>query len=70
MDNFIRALLGAALVITMLFGLALLMAYPIMWMWNYTFPAAFGLPTITVWQSLWGTVCVRFIFFGLGTYNK
>ena len=62
MDALIKFIVGVPLVVGTLFLLAMLMAFPIMWTWNYTFPAVFGLPTIDVWQALWGAVCIRLIF--------
>ena len=62
MESVIKFFVGAIAVVGLMFVLALLLAYPIMWTWNYTFPAVFGLPTIDVWQALWGAVCIRLIF--------
>ena len=62
METVIKFLAGVMAVFGLMFLLLLLLAYPIMWSWNYTFPAVFGLPEITVWQALWGSVCIRLIF--------
>lgn len=41
----------------LLFGMAvmavidLLLAWPLMWTWNYAIPAIFKLPVITYWQA-------------------
>jgi len=62
MEAFIKFLVGVPLVLGTLFLLALILAYPIMWTWNYTFPVVFGWPEIDVWQALWGSVCIRLAF--------
>ena len=62
MEQFIKALAGLVVVVGLMFVLALLLAYPIMWTWNYTFPTVFGVPEINVWQALWGSVCVRLVW--------
>ena len=38
-------------------GIGLVMAFPIMWTWNYVMPYLFGLKTIT-WGMAW---CINFI---------
>ena len=62
MDAFLKILGGVIGIVVMLFLFSLLLAYPVMWTWNYTFPDVFGLPEINVWQALWGSVCIRLIF--------
>jgi len=32
--------------------IALLISYPVMWLWNWLMPEIFGLAVINVWQSL------------------
>tara|TARA_R110002074_G_scaffold119628_2_gene252879 strand:+ start:55 stop:261 length:207 start_codon:yes stop_codon:yes gene_type:complete len=32
-------------------GLGLLIAFPVMWLWNYVIPDIFGLSTIVFWQA-------------------
>ena len=38
--------------VTFLILLAILMAFPVMWLWNWLMPVIFKLPTITVSQAL------------------
>lgn len=33
-------------------GIALLFAFPTMWLWNWLIPTIFGLTEITFWQAL------------------
>jgi hypothetical protein len=32
--------------------MALVFAFPIMWLWNWLMPVIFGLPTIGIWQAV------------------
>ena len=48
MEFFLKALGVLALVLL----LALLMAYPTMWLWNWLMPIIFGLTKVTFWQAL------------------
>lgn len=62
MEAFIKGISAIIAVVALIFVFCILLAYPIMWTWNYTFPAVFGVPEINVWQALWGSVCIRLIF--------
>ena len=31
---------------------AILLGFPLMWLWNWLMPSIFGLPFITFWQAL------------------
>jgi hypothetical protein len=55
-DSFIKWLSWVFfIVISAVFGL--LLAFPVMWCWNYTLPAIFHLTTIT-WGQAW---CLQFL---------
>ncbi len=53
---------GTMCVIGFLIVLGLLIALPIMWLWNWLMPVLFGLPTITFWQSLGLFALIRCLF--------
>lgn len=55
-DLFIKSVVVVGLLLV-LGGLGLLLAWPIMWCWNYTMPAIWGLPHIT-WGQAW---CLNFL---------
>jgi len=38
--------------IFMLFGFGIILAFPVMWCWDYVMPALFKLPEITYFQAL------------------
>ena len=43
-----------AFISAILLGLVMmaLVAFPIMWLWNYLMPVLFGLPLINIWQAI------------------
>lgn len=47
-----EAILGIILIFGLAVGIALLMALPVMLLWNALIPAIFGLTTISFWQAL------------------
>ena len=49
MDKLLGGCIVALLVVALL---GCLIAFPIMWLWNWLCPVLFGLPVITVWQAL------------------
>ena len=49
--------LGFILGIIIIAGIGLLLAFPIMWCWNYTIPTLFGIKVIT-WGQAW---CLNFL---------
>ena len=49
MDKLLGGCIGALVVLIVL---GCLIAFPIMWLWNWLCPVLFGLPVITVWQAL------------------
>ena len=46
-----KAILTFLLSIILAVGLGLLIAFPVMWLWNYVIPDVFGLSTIVYWQA-------------------
>lgn len=40
-------------IIALMFILAIIFSFPIMWLWNWLMPIIFGLTKITLWQA-WG----------------
>lgn len=43
---------GCVTAIVIVATLALIMAFPTLWLWNWLMPSIFGLSTITFWQAL------------------
>ena len=46
-----KAILTFLLSIILTVGIGLLIAFPVMWLWNYVIPDVFGLSTIVFWQA-------------------
>jgi len=59
-DQFLKALGTFVMVLLTIVVIAVLMAFPTMWLWNYLMPVLFGLIKIHVGQAL----CIN-IFSGL-----
>jgi hypothetical protein len=57
MTDIIVGVVGAVMVVIFLAMFGIILAFPIMWCWNYTMPAIFHLPTIT-WGQAW---CIDFL---------
>ena len=62
METFLKAVGGLAAVLIIFTGIAAIIALPVMLMWDYVMPAVFGLPELTLWQALWGTLLARLLF--------
>lgn len=62
--------IGKGLAVAVLFiVITSIFAYPIMWMWNYVVPDLFGLPELTFWKAVWGTLLCRALFTDSGSVN-
>ncbi len=51
-------------------GMALLFAFPIMWVWNWLMPGAFGLPVLNFWQTVALIFLSRALFGGSNVSSK
>jgi hypothetical protein len=54
-------LAGVALIIGTIVLVAVLIALPVMYLWNWLMPVIFGLTTITFWQALGLSMLVKFL---------
>jgi succinate dehydrogenase hydrophobic anchor subunit len=53
MNNDIIETIGSILTaILMIVLVALILGFPLMWLWNWLMPSIFNLPEITFWQAL------------------
>jgi|688.fasta_scaffold1033061_2 hypothetical protein len=63
--------LGALLVVTIaLFGAGLLLAFPVMWLWNWVIVDIFQLPEIGYWQAFGLYTIFGILFKGAPTSKK
>ena len=53
---------GTACIVGFLVVLGLLIALPIMWLWNWLCPVLFGLPVVTFWQAWACSLCFAACF--------
>lgn len=60
-------ILGA---IVLIIVIAILFAFPVMWLWNWLMPVIFGLTKITVWQALGLMILCQFLFKNTNSSNK
>ena len=64
--NAIALVLGMALLVfVMALGLGLLMAWPVMWLWNYTVVDLFKFPAMDYWHA-WAMFVLCSILFKSG----
>ena len=49
---------------------ALILAFPVMWLWNWIMPVVFGLIKITFWQALGINLLCGFLFRGTTTVKS
>ena len=61
------AVVGA---IVMAILLGFLLAFPVMWLWNYVMPVVFALPTLTFWKAWALLILSNFLFKSSTTVNK
>jgi hypothetical protein len=57
-----KLIVGSFLVLVFLVILALLVGFPIMWLWNWLCPGLFKLPIITFWQAIGLFALIRCLF--------
>lgn len=43
-------------------GISLLMAFPVMWLWNWLMPMLFGLIKLNFWQSFGISLLTKLLF--------
>tara|TARA_R110000765_G_scaffold36378_1_gene81338 strand:- start:288 stop:494 length:207 start_codon:yes stop_codon:yes gene_type:complete len=66
-----KAILTFLLSIILTVGVGLLIAFPVMWLWNYVIPDVFGLSTIVFWQAFaLYTLCNILMKGATGTVDK
>ena len=68
MENFLKIFGAIILTLILIVVLALLMGFPVMWLWNWLMPLIFGLKTITFWQAVGINILCGLLF--RSTYTK
>lgn len=59
----------AVFVIAVLFTISMVVALPVMWLWDWLMPELFGLKTIT-WFQAWGLTFLCSLLFKSHNYPK
>lgn len=67
MKNFFTNLLTFIIALVFVAIFALILAFPVMLLWNWIMPAIFGLIKITFWQALGINLLCGFLFRGTTT---
>jgi len=62
MDNAFGVILAILILIVGLMIVGLVIAFPVMWLWNYAVVAVFGLPAIN-WGQAWALMVLSGILF-------
>lgn len=62
MEKFLLGLGAVIVVILIVAVIALLLAFPVMLLWNWLMPVIFGLPAISFWQALGLNLLSGFLF--------
>lgn len=56
--------------LAIVFVFAVLVAFPVMWLWNWVMPDIFGLPVITFWQAFGLNLLCGLFFRGVNSTKK
>ncbi len=70
MNNFLGAVLGVLMILGVLALVGLLIAFPVMWIWNAVVVAIFGLPAISWGQALGLYVLCAILFKDTSSSNN
>lgn len=62
MELLIKVVGVVFLTLGLIFGIGLLLAFPIKWLWNWLLPPLFGTPSIGFWQA-WGIMILSGFLF-------
>ena len=68
--NFFTNLVTFIIALVFVAIFALILAFPVMWLWNWIMPAVFGLIKITFWQALGINLLCGFLFRGTTTVKS
>lgn len=57
--------IGCGIVAVVMAIVAIVIGFPIKWLWNWIMPAIFGLPEISFWMALGISFLISFLFRGI-----
>jgi hypothetical protein len=61
--------IGCGIVAVVMAIVAIVIGFPIKWLWNWIMPAIFGLPEISFWMALGISFLISFLFRGILRIN-
>lgn len=69
-DNLIELGVGCGAIILAWAIIAIVIGFPIKWLWNWLMPNLFGLPEISFWMALGIALLISTLFGGVVKINK
>ena len=69
-DNLIELGVGCGAIILAWAIIAVVIGFPIKWLWNWLMPNLFGLPEISFWMALGIALLISILFGGVVKINK
>lgn len=69
-DDLIELVTGCGAIILALAIIAVVIGFPIKWLWNWLMPTLFGLPEISFWMALGIALLISILFSGIIKINK
>jgi hypothetical protein len=70
LDDIVELGLGCGLLVVAWSVVAVLIGFPIKWLWNWIMPTIFDLPEISFWMALAMALLISFLFGGVVKINK
>ena len=70
METLIEILGAALLVILIVAIIAIILSFPVMWLWNWLMPTIFDLVEISFWQALGINLLCGFLFRSSSSNSK
>lgn len=69
MEEFMKPIGVIVSIVLIAMFLGLLLAFPVMWLWNWLIPSMFGLKIINVWEA-WGIIVLCNLLFKSTSTNS
>ena len=70
METFTKTVGFATIAVVVIFGLSILLAFPVKWLWNSTLPELFALKEIGVWMAWKIVFLTSSLFKGFSVSSK
>lgn len=70
MNGFLETVVSFLIGLLLIFVVALIIAFPVMWVWNWVIPGVFGLIKINFWQAFGINLLCGLLFRRVGSIRK